>query len=138
MIRTRLALALLFATLPCCAPAVSVLRTSAPLPPPTHPDRVRIFMDEQSAPDHFQELGLIIANTHVFVPVMVNLDAHIALAVQRLRSGDQGRTEVFRALIRQAACLGADAIIIKGFDKAGVHLSITGVAIRLGPGAPPL
>ncbi len=113
-----------------CAPAVAVLRTGVPAGPPRAPSRVRVYMDETSAPAGYRELGMIIANTHIFIPVNFSLDTHIALAAQRLRSGNQRDTAVFRALLRQAALLGADAVIIKGFNKVDMHLTISAVAIR--------
>jgi hypothetical protein len=113
-----------------CAPTVSVVRSGAPRGTPNHPARVRVYLDESAAPERYQELGLIIANTHVFLPVNVHLDTQIALSVQRLPEGNQRRTEVFQSLIRRAARLGADAVIVKSFEKAGVHLTVAGVAIR--------
>lgn len=113
-----------------CAPAVAVLRTRAPAGLPRPPSTVRVYMDEKSAPAGYQELGLVIANTHVFIPVNFSLDTQLALAAQRLRSGNQRDTAVFRALVRKAAHLGADAVIIKSFSKVDVSLTISAVAIR--------
>ena len=113
-----------------CAPAVAVMRTGAVVGAPRAPSTVRIYMDEKSAPVRYQELGLIIVNTHVFVPVMFNLDTQIALAAQTVRRGNARDTRVFRTLVRRAARLGADALIIKGFAKGGVNLTISAVAIR--------
>lgn len=113
-----------------CAPAVAVMRSNAMAGAPRAPSTVRVYMDEKSAPAGYQELGLIIVNTHVFVPVMFNLDAQLALAAQRVRRGNTRDTRVFRTLVRKAANMGADALIIKGFAKGGVNLTISAVAIR--------
>jgi len=113
-----------------CAPAVAVLRSSAPAGLPRPPYSLRVYMDEKSAPARYEELGLVIANTHVFIPVNFSLDTQLALAAQRLRSGNQRDTAVFRALVRKAARLGADAVIIKSFSKVDVSLTISAVAIR--------
>jgi hypothetical protein len=113
-----------------CVPAVAVLRTAAPVGVPRPPHSVRVYMDEKSAPATYQELGMIIANTHVFIPVNFSLDTQLALAAQRTRAGNQRDTAVFRSLISKAAHLGADAVIIKGFSKVDVNLTISAVAIR--------
>lgn len=113
-----------------CAPAVAVLRTAAPAGLARAPESVRVYMDEQSAPAGYQELGLIIANSHVFIPVNFSLDTQLALAVQTVHRGNARDTRIFRALLRKAARLGADAIIIKGFSRVDVNLTISAVAIR--------
>ncbi len=113
-----------------CAPAVAVFRTTAPAGPAQAPGSVKVYMDEVSAPRGYQELGLIIVNTHVFIPVNFNLDTQLALAAQMVRKGNARDTRVFGDLVRKAARLGADALIIKSFTKVGVNLSISAVAIR--------
>ncbi len=113
-----------------CAPAVAVFRSAAPVGVPRPPSSVRVYMDEESAPARYEEIGMIVANTHVFIPVNFSLDTHLALAVQRRRGGNQRDTAVFRALVSKAARLGADAVIIKGFNKVDVNLTISAVAIR--------
>jgi len=113
-----------------CAPAVAVMRSRAGLGAPRAPSTLRIYMDEKSAPAQYQELGLIIVNTHVFIPVNFNFDTQLALAAQSVSRGNARDTRVFRTLVRRAARLGADALIIKGFSKGGVNLSISAVAIR--------
>jgi hypothetical protein len=114
-----------------CAPAVSVVRAPA-AQPAAPPERVRVYLDEADAPARYRELGLVLANTHVFVPVNFYLDTFIAIAAQRLPSGNQVCTPVWRALVRRAARLGADGLIIKTVYKSGNLLSIAGVAIRSG------
>ena len=113
-----------------CAPAVAVLPAEAPAGPPRAPSAVRVYLDEQSVPAGYQELGLIIANTHLFVPMNFSIDTTIAMSMQSVPRGNQRNTDVFRALVRRAARLGADGVIVRNFNRAGETLTISGVAIR--------
>jgi hypothetical protein len=114
-----------------CPPAVAVLPTAtAPAATPRAPSSVRVYLDEGSAPAGYQELGLVIANTHLFIPMNFSLDTSIALSAQSAHRRNQKNTAVFRALVRRAARLGADGVIVKTFARAGETLTISGVAIR--------
>jgi hypothetical protein len=116
-----------------CAPVTAVIRAPGASALPRHPSEVRIYLDERQAPPGYQELGLVLANTHVFVPVMFNLDSLIAEGRQTVRPGNQADHPVLWALVRQAAALGADGVILTGLLHAGTTLSLSGVAIRAAP-----
>lgn len=116
-----------------CAPVTATIRAPGPSALPRHPSEVRIYLDERQAPPGYQELGLVLANTHVFVPVMFNLDALIAESRQTVRPGNQADHPVLWALVRRAAALGADGVILTGLHHLGTTLSLSGVAIRSGP-----
>jgi hypothetical protein len=123
-----------------CAPVTAVVRGPAPPLPATHPSQVRIYLDEGHAPAGYQELGFVVANTHVFVPVMFNLDTAIAERAQLVRPGNQANHPVLFALVRRAAALGADGVVITGLFHVGTTFSVSGVAIRSAPRpcAPPV
>lgn len=114
-----------------CAPVTAVVRSPAtPTLQPTHPSEVRIYHAAADVPGGYRELGLVVANTHVFVPVMLNLDTAIAERAQLVRAGDLSDHPVLHALVRRAAALGADGVVVTGLFHSGTTFSLSGVAIR--------
>ena len=115
-----------------CAPHVDTLRHTASPAPAPRPTQVRIYLDARSVPTPYAELGLVIANTHLFVPILLGVDALVAMALQDQHPADLSRSREFRALVQQVARLGGNGVILHSFERVGASVSIAGVAIRTG------
>ena len=114
-----------------CSPVVNSLRTSRRRLKPTNPDYVKIFMSPKAIKQDYDEIGIILAHNRVFIPIMVLIDTLISIPANAIADGEQTHSEVFQDLVRKAAAMGADAVIIKSFVKYGMKLSVVGVAVKL-------